>query len=171
MSNKKKAIGIIGSYRKEGIVDSAVTGILSETEKQGVQTKKIFLRDYHIEFCENCRSCMQDPGPERGRCVIDDDINPLLEEIEGADCLVIGAPVNVGNVNALTRKFMERCVGYAYWPWRSAAPKGRGSGLTKKSVLVSSSAAPACMGRHLTGALGALKRLSGLLKAKPVGVL
>lgn len=171
MINRKKAIGIIGSYRKGGILDSAVTEVLAEAERQGAQTRKIYLLDCHIEFCTNCRSCMQSPGPDRGRCIIDDDMNSLLDEIENADCLVIGAPVNVGNVNALTRRFMERCVGYGYWPWGAAAPKGRVKGLSKKSVLVSSSAAPFIIGRYLTGAYGALKKLSEILGAKPVGLL
>ncbi len=171
MSTKIKAIGIVGSYRKGNIVDSAVTEILAEAERQGVQTKKIYLQDQKIEFCTNCRSCMQIPGTQRGRCVIEDDLNSLLDEIESADSLVIGAPVNIGNVNALTRRFMERCVGYGYWPWNTSAPKTRVKGTTKKAVLVSSSAAPVIIGRYLTGALGALKKLSQLLGAKPVGVL
>ena len=171
MSSSMKVIGIVGSYRKENIVDSAVSEILAEAQRLGAQTSKIYLKDFHIEFCQNCRSCMQVPGSERGQCVIDDDLNSLLEDIDSADCLVIGAPVNVGNVNALTRKFMERCMGFGYWPWGTAAPKGRGAEITKKSVLVSSSAAPACIGRYLTGALGALKKLSKLLGAKPLGVL
>lgn len=166
----RKLVALVGSYRKQGTIDSAVDEILNEVERFGVETEKIYLLDQHIEFCTNCRECMQAEGDARGRCVIDDDLNPLLDRIGKADYLVLGAPVNMNNVNALTRKFMERCVGFAYWPWGEPIPKIRNKTLGKRSLLVSSSAAPVWMGRYLTGALSALKMLSKLLHAKPAGV-
>jgi len=114
---------------------------------------------------------MQEPGLERGKCILDDDIEDILSEIEKTDYLIIGAPVNIDNVNALTRKFIERCIGFGYWPWGSPMPKIRKRKKTRKVVLVSSSAAPAWMGRYFLGALGVLKMLARLLSAKPVGVL
>ena len=171
MANKGNAIAIIGSYRKEGVVNAAVSEISSEIEKHGIEVKKIYLIDRHIEFCTNCRTCMQEPGMERGECVIDDDMNNILTEIENSDYLVLGAPVNIGNVNAVTRKFMERCIGFGYWPWGSPMPKIRNKEISKKAVLVSSSAAPAWMGRYFSGAIGALKKLAWLLGAKPIGIL
>jgi FMN-dependent NADH-azoreductase len=114
---------------------------------------------------------MQEPGLERGKCILADDMDSILQEIECADSLVIGAPVNFGNINALTRRFLERCACYGYWPWNTAAPKLRNPQMRKKSVLVSSSAAPVWMGRLLTGALGALKDLSKMLGAKPIGIV
>lgn len=171
MSTGQKVVGIVGSYRKNGIIDSVVTEILAEAEHQGAETKKIYLQDQHIEFCTNCRVCLQELGLERGRCVLKDDMENVLNEIESADSLVIGAPVNFGNINALTRQFLERCVVYGYWPWNAATPKPRNPKIRKKAVLVSSSAAPAWMGRFLTGALGALKDLAKMLGAKTIGVI
>lgn len=171
MVNTHTVIGLVGSYRKDGVIDSVITEILSAAEQAGATCKKIYLQDQHIEFCHNCRTCMQQAGTERGKCVIHDDMEKILSEIESADRLVIGAPVNIGNVNALTRKFMERCAGYAYWPWGSPAPKVRNKTLSKKAVIVSSSAAPALMARYLMGAMGALKTLAKMLHAKTIGVV
>ena len=166
----KKVLGIVGSYRKDGIIDSAVTSVLRGAAEKGAEVEKIYLLDYRIEFCRNCRSCMQEPGLERGKCVIEDDLEILLKKVDSSEYLVIGAPVNCGNLNALTRRFMERCVGYGYWPWGKPVPKGRIKSKPRKSVLVSSSAAPFLIGRYFTGAVGALKQLSELLGAKPSGV-
>jgi len=171
MTSQGRVIGIVGSYRKQGIVDSAVSEVLRAAEQQGVETKKIYLLDQHIEFCTNCRTCMQEPGEARGKCILEDDLDGLLTEIEQADYLVIGAPVNFANVNALTRRFMERCVGFAWWPWESPAPKIRKRSRNKRAVLVSASGAPAWMARYFTGTLGALKKMATLFGAKPVGVL
>jgi len=60
----------------------------------------------------------------------------LLDRIEAADALVLGAPVNFGDINALTRKFLERTVCYGYWPWNSPAPIRSSAKPTKKAVLV-----------------------------------
>jgi multimeric flavodoxin WrbA len=171
MNTSQGIVGIVGSYHKNGVIDSVVTEVLEEAVKQGVQTQKIYLQDQQIEFCTNCRVCLQEPGSERGKCILDDDMDRILQDIESADALVIGAPVNFGNINALTRRFLERCVCYGYWPWNAAAPKLRNPKPKKKAVLVSSSAAPALMARFLTGALGALKDLAKMLGAKPIGVI
>lgn len=171
MNAGQKIVGIVGSYRKHGAVDSAVSEILAEAEHHGAQTTTIYLQDRHIEFCTNCRVCLQQPGSDRGECVIKDDMDDILQEIESADSLVIGAPVNFHNVNALTRQFLERCIGYAYWPWNAPGPKLRNPQRNKKAILVSSSAAPAFIARFLTGTMKALKELAKMLGAKPVGVL
>jgi len=58
MSDKKIAIGIVGSYRKQGVIDTAVSEVLSALQNLGVEIKKIYLLDYNIEFCTNCRTCL-----------------------------------------------------------------------------------------------------------------
>ena len=171
MNAMKHVVGVVGSYRKGGYVDSTVDEVLSAARDRGAKTEKIFLLDQHIEFCTNCRTCMQEPGPERGKCILDDDMENILKKIAGADAIVIGAPVNCWDVNALTRKFFERCVRYIYWPWGAKIPRIRNKKRTKKAVLISSSAAPGWYSRIFTSAMKTLKRLAYLLGAKPVGTL
>lgn len=171
MKQACKILALVGSDRKGGNVDAAVSAVLAAAEQAGAQTEKIYLLDRHIAFCTNCRTCMQEPGRERGKCVLHDDLEPLLQTIEAADAYVIGAPVNFYNVNALTRRFMERCVGFAYWPWGKGAPRVRKPEMHKMCVLVSASGAPAWMARWFTGTYGALKGLARMFGAKPVGCL
>ena len=126
----KRVIGIVGSYRKGGVVDTALSAVLASAAENGAETVKHYLLDKDIKFCTNCRECMQTPGPERGKCVLDDDMEALLQNIETADSLVIGSPVNFNNVTAIMRTFMERCVGHVYWPWGIEKPLARTPGLT-----------------------------------------
>lgn len=93
----------------------------------------------------------------------------ILRSIDSADFLIIGAPTNVGNTNALTRKFLERCVCFGYWPWGTNAPMLRNKTKTKKSILVSASGAPALIGKYFNGTLKALRILSDYLGAQPIG--
>jgi multimeric flavodoxin WrbA len=167
----KKIVAILGSYRKGGIIDQAVTEILHSAEAGGAQTTKIYLLDKRIGFCTNCRSCTQAPGAPRGKCVQQDDMESILLEIEAADAIVLGAPVNFFNINALTRRFMERLVCCVYWPWGQMSPTLRIKDRRKKAVLVTSSAMPGFMVRLFTGAVRALKIMAQTLGAKTDKVL
>lgn len=164
----KKILGIVGSYRKNGIIDRLVTETLSSAEALGAATKKLYLADAHIEFCKNCRQCTQEPGTEPGKCVHSDDFNAILSEWKEYDGLVIGAPVNFFNVTAVTRKFMERLVCFAYWPWGQLGPKMRSRNKDKRAVLITATAMPSFMGRLLTGAPRALQLIAETMGAKPV---
>jgi NAD(P)H-dependent FMN reductase len=166
-----KVIGIVGSYRKGGVVDSIVTEVLAAAEQQGAQTEKIYLVDKDIHFCANCRHCTQDEGQTRGECLQEDEMTEILDRIEAADGLVLGSPVNFFTITAVTKRFMERLVCYAYWPWGAMAPKMRRSKPTRKAVLVTASAMPAIMGRVFTSSPRLLKITAKTLGAKPVGLI
>ena len=147
-----KVVAIVGSYRKGGTIDTAVEAVLAGAREKGAETSTIYLTDKHIEFCTNCRTCVQDPGEPRGKCVQHDDLEALLAEIESADALVLlGSPVNDYNVTAIFRRFMERLLGYAYWPWGSAAPRARSKRQPRKAVLVASAAMPGIFIPFATG--------------------
>ena len=64
----KKIVGIVGSYHKDGIIDTAVSEALKGAKPSGADTAKIFIPDKKIEFCNNCRACTQQPGDKRGKC-------------------------------------------------------------------------------------------------------
>ncbi len=163
-----KILGMVGSYRKNGIIDSLVSATLSSAEALGATTKKIYLSDAHIEFCSNCRQCTQEPGVEPGTCVHFDDVAAILSEWKECDGLVMGSPVNFFNVTAVTRKFMERLVCFSYWPWGQPGPKMRSKLRDKKAVLITASAMPAFMGWIFTGAPRALRLIAKTMGAQPI---
>jgi len=167
----QKVVAIVGSYRKGGTIDSAVQAILSAAREKGTQTHTVYLTDQHLEFCANCRRCTQAPGLQRGSCVQQDGLQSILIEIDAADSLVLGAPVNDWNVTAIFRQFMERLLGYCYWPWGQAAPRLRNKRLARRAVLVSSSAMPGFCIPLLTGAARALRLTAKTLGVKPVASL
>lgn len=167
----KKIVGIVGSYRKDGIIDLLVDEVLAGAETGGAETEKVYLADEQIEFCRNCRKCTQQPGDQPGECVIDDGFAALLAKCREADGLVLGAPVNFFNINALTRRFMERLVCFAYWPWGTNVPKTRKTATGPRAVVVTSSAMPAFLGRIFTGAPRALKITAKTMGAKVVASL
>lgn len=162
---------IVGSYRKGGIVDRIVDEILEAAAGEGAETSKVYLVDRRIEFCSNCRACTQEPGEARGDCVVDDDVASILDEVEASEALVLASPVNFGTVTAVTKRFLERLICYAHWPWGAAAPRGRVRGKPRRAVVVSASQAPALLTRVSTGIVRLLKNSAGLLGARTVGVV
>jgi hypothetical protein len=167
----KLILAINGSCRVGGIIDSAVDAVLAGARAQGAETALIRLREQRVEFCSNCRACTQEPGRARGHCVQRDDMDGILDRIEAADGLVLAAPVNFHNVNALFRRFLERTVGYAYWPWGHPSPTLRDPAQTRRSVLIASSAMPGLLLPVATGAPRALAEASKVLGARPLGKL
>jgi NAD(P)H-dependent FMN reductase len=166
-----RIVAIVGSYRKGGIVDQSVQAVLQGAREKGASTETLYLTDKRVEFCANCRQCMQTPGAERGKCPIEDDMQPMLAEIEAADAVVLGSPVNDYNTTAIFRRFMERLVGAGYWPWGQNAPAYRSKQTPRKAILVASAAMPGFLIPLATGAPRALRLTAELLGAKPVGKL
>lgn len=167
----KKVVAILGTYRRGGTIDSAVAAILAGAREKSAEIRTIYLTDQHIEFCTNCRQCTQAPGLTRGECPQKDDLEAILTEIDTADAVVLATPVNCGNATAIFRRFMERLVGCAYWPWGQPAPKPRSKIRTLKSALVASSAMPGFLIPIASGTRTALRMTSNMLGAKPVASL
>ena len=164
-----KITAILGSYRRGGIVESAVDELLAAAETRGAVVEKIHLLDRRVEFCANCRNCTTEPGPDRGRCLIADDVPDILDALDASDAFVLAAPVNFWTVTALMKRFIERTVCCGYWPW-GGAPKPRRPP-TKRAIVITASAAPALMARWRTDAGKLLHRVARLLGAKQVDTL
>jgi multimeric flavodoxin WrbA len=171
MTDPVRIMAIVGSYRKGGVIDTVVDEILTSASHAGAEATKIYLVDKHIEFCTNCRACAQNEGPARGVCPIHDEMGPLLDQIEQSDAFVLASPMNFGTVTAVMKRFIERLVCLAYWPWGTAAPKTRSKRRDKRAVVVASSAAPAILARLMTNMVGLLKSVAKLLGAGKVDLL
>ena len=167
-----KILAINGSYRDDGITDQAVNSLVQAIRDNGAEVEVILLREYHIEFCLNCRECTQQPGEAPGICVQHDGMQVLVDKIERADGYIFAAPTNFESVTALFKRFMERLVVYGYWPWGMHAPKFRKADLPKKkAILISSCAAPGFIGRWLYGTHKQLTVAAQTVGAKAVGTL
>jgi putative NADPH-quinone reductase len=167
----KHIVAVVGSYRRGGTIDAAVNTILEAARENGAETHVIHLTDQHIEFCQNCRQCTQEPGETRGKCAQHDDLEEILDEIDSADAVILASPVNCYNVTAIFRRFMERLVGAAYWPWGANAPEVRTRKRPRKAFLVASSAMPGFLIPPATGAARALRLTASMLGARPEGHL
>lgn len=165
-------LAINGSYRAGGVTDQVVEVMSRSLEESGAEVETIFLRDYPIEFCLNCRVCTQQPGEAPGKCVLQDGMTGLIEKIERSDGYILASPTNVGTATAIFKRFMERLAVYAYWTWGMKSPQYRKiKQPKKKAVLVSSCAAPGLIGRLFFNTVKELKATAKTINAQPVGTI
>jgi len=170
MNEKRRILAINGSYRDGGVTDQAVIDVLDNLQAMDADVEHIKLRDYPIEFCLNCRQCMQQPGDAPGRCVHNDAMAELVQKIENADGYVLAAPTNFSSVTALFKRFSERLAVYGYWPWGKAAPMFRKAKMRNKpTIIISSCAAPGILGRLTYGTNRNLRIAAKTIGGKVVG--
>ncbi|MBU2591061.1 MAG: flavodoxin family protein [Nitrospinae bacterium] len=171
MSESKKIVAIVATYRKGRIIDQAVDAILESAQEKGAEVEKIYLTDKDIKFCTNCRHCTQEAEKSRGECVLSDEMNSILDKIESSNALVLASPVNFGSSTAIYKRFMERLLPYTYWPWGTMIPKIRVKKRGLKVVVVTASAAPGIFTRLLTHIGRQFKDTANVLGGKIVGSL
>ncbi len=165
-------LALNGAYRHHGMTDQTVEILKQAIEAAGGTVEVIHLREHPVEFCLNCRECTQLPGDTPGHCVLEDGMQELIDKIERADGYILASPTNCGSTTALFKRFMERLVVYAYWPWGMNGPQLRKArGPRKKAVLVSSCAAPGILGRYFFATRKQLTMTANTLGADTVGVL
>lgn len=139
-------VAIVGSYRRGHTIDTAVEEALRGARDAGAKTEKIILLDKRIEFCTNCRTCTQNPGNNHGFCALKDDMGGIIDVLENAEAIIFASPINFYSITALMKRFIERLVCFAYWPW-GTFPKNRLAKGSKKALLITSSACPTLLGR------------------------
>ena len=172
MNTSTRVLAINGSYRENGITDQAVAAAAQALEEAGATVETLMLRDKSIDFCVNCRACTQQPGMTPGECMIDDAMSDIVAKIEASDALIFAAPTNLGSVTAVFKRFMERLVVYAYWPWGKPAPKFRkATEPKKKALLITSCAAPGILGRLTFSTPKQLRYAAKIVGAKPIALV
>jgi len=85
-------LGIVGSPRKNRLTERLVSRALEGAEAAGGETHKVYLIDYEVKFYREGVKCCPD------------ELSSLCEE---ADAIILGAPVYYGDINGLTKDFMD----------------------------------------------------------------
>lgn len=103
----------------------------------GIKNYRLKLGEMKIVKCTQCRCCTLKKGEDPVKCVIKDDMNDTIEQIEAADAFVILADRNnLFSKNKVHEKFSERLVAYYYWPYSQDHATPRRITLPKTSLLI-----------------------------------
>ena len=98
-----KAIGIVGSPRKNGNCEIITRHTLKAIEEEGIETELIRLAGLDIRCCTACMACA-----EEETCPIDDDFFPIYEKMKAADAVTLASPVYFGSATGLAKVFLDR---------------------------------------------------------------
>ena len=83
-----KVLLINGSPHEHGCTYTALSECAASLRAEGIAAEIHWIGTQPISGCIACRSCKKN-----GRCVMNDQVNDLLEKIDGCDGLVVGSPV------------------------------------------------------------------------------
>jgi multimeric flavodoxin WrbA len=108
-----KILAINGSPRKKWNTATLLEKVLEGATSQGATTNLIHLYDLNYKGCISCFACKTIRGKSYGRCAVQDELTPILEEVRTVDALVLGSPIYFGALTGETQSFLERLL-YPY---------------------------------------------------------
>ncbi len=103
-----------------------IVRLISEKISVKHQTKSICIDDYDFKFCKGCRTCHN-----TARCVMDDDVTLIMNELEQADIIVSVAPSYWADIPGQFKAFIDRCT-----PWSNTHEPHSTIGRGKKGYSV-----------------------------------
>jgi len=95
-----KVLGISGSLYKNSNTDTLIKTIMEAT---GAEYELIKLSNVNVGPCVGCKKCIQ-----TNECIRDDDFKWISKKMLDADAIIVGSPVMVASVSAITKAFIER---------------------------------------------------------------
>ena len=102
-----KALLINGSPNEKGCTYTALTEVERTLNKNGIETELLWLGNAPVANCVDCGFCRQ-----QGRCVHDDAVNRVIDELDSISALVVGSPVYYASASGQLCSFMDRLFHY-----------------------------------------------------------
>jgi multimeric flavodoxin WrbA len=100
---RPNVVAVIGSPRRRGTTVALVDAALEELERSGCECTRISLAALRINGCDGHENC-----GERAACPHDDDMPGVLDQVYGADGLILATPVYYENVSGQMKTFIDR---------------------------------------------------------------
>lgn len=105
---KKKLIAILGSPHENGSAAAMMDCALKATDLSEWEIEIIYLYQKQIAFCNGCRVCAK-----TGKCIINDDMQEIAEQMKTCDRIILAAPTYWANVPAAVKNLFDRLFGIA----------------------------------------------------------
>lgn len=100
-----RVVALNGSPRKKGNTYTLLQAVTSVLDDEGIATETIQLGGRQVRGCSACGKCFENRDR---RCIVDDDLNGMLERVFNADGIIIGSPTYFSNVSAEVKAFIDR---------------------------------------------------------------
>jgi multimeric flavodoxin WrbA len=101
-----KVVAFNGSPRKEGNTAALISHVLSELEKEGIETETVHVGGKSIHGCTACGKCFEN---KNRKCVIDKDIvNGCIEKMLEADGMILASPTYFADLTPELKALIDR---------------------------------------------------------------
>ena len=154
-----KTIGIVGSPRRNGNVDTLVQAVLAGAKEAGHETVKYDLNEMRFQGCQACNYCKS----HGGSCRLNDDLAPLLKDLFEADAAVFGTPIYFFQPSGQFRLMQDRFYSFLRTDFSVTLKPG------KKAVIVTSQANPDAAA--FAGVVKGLEKMLELFGFEPPAVI
>lgn len=98
-----KALLINGSPNQHGCTYTALHEVEKTLNKHGIETQVLYLGRKPVAGCIACGYCRKN-----GRCVFNDQVNEVLDQLDSIDAVVIGSPVYYASPAGQLIAFLDR---------------------------------------------------------------
>ena len=112
-------LAISGGPHKQGATGRMLEYGLKIAKEKGHQVQFVSLYEKNIGYCRGCEACK-----DAKRCVIQDDIQEITDQLKACDLVILAAPVYWANVPAAVKNMFDRLKGVAMED-TATFPKGR----------------------------------------------
>jgi len=101
-----KVVAFNGSPRKEGNTAALIKHVLTELEKEGIETETVQVGGKSIHGCTACAKCYENKDK---KCVIDKDIvNECIEKMLEADGIILASPTYFADLTPELKALIDR---------------------------------------------------------------
>lgn len=102
-SDQVTVLGIAGGPRDEGNSERLMDAVLAGAKAAGAVVDKVRAADLRMEGCRECGGC-----DRTGRCVVEDEMQPLYERLLVADAVVFATPIFFMGVASQGKRVIDR---------------------------------------------------------------
>jgi multimeric flavodoxin WrbA len=103
-----KIVSVLGSPRETGNSSTVAKRFCDTAEKLGAEVKAFTLNKLQYRGCQGCMACKT----KLDRCILEDDLEEVLDSIRETDVLVLASPVYFWDVSGQLKTFMDRTFSY-----------------------------------------------------------
>lgn len=95
---------VVSSSLRNGSNSELLAKIVAESaQKSGNEVIYLSLKEFNLGFCKGCLACQK-----IGRCVIDDDVKNIINDIAQSDSLVLATPVYYYGMSGQLKTLFDR---------------------------------------------------------------
>ena len=99
----KKVLIISTSLRAGSNSEIAAKEVEKGSKEAGNDVEFVTLKDKNIAFCKGCLACQK-----LGRCIIDDDANPITDKIASSEVIVFVTPIYYYEMSGQMKTLIDR---------------------------------------------------------------